>query len=317
MESLLTEQPRVVNEFKKIISTNMLSHAYLIDSASSKIRQQMAIWLAQSQFCENLQEGAPDQTCQKCQTIALGDNPDVLEIQTEKQSIGVDDIKFFKKEANMAATQGNRRILIIDEAEKMTVQAANNLLKTIEEPEGNLMIILLADSAKQLLPTIQSRVQIFHLSNQSNDDEIASLVAVGFKSEQAERALKVTDIKYLESITGDKYQALSTALTNWLKEVNKQKINSFVDIQTDIMPLVENKDQQHLVFDMLNQIFSDILSIRYNLEKSTLTSVDILDQKGIRKVVSMSDDLFTAEQMWKSNVSFQAILEDLSLKFVD
>lgn len=317
MESLLTEQPRVVNEFKKIISTNMLSHAYLIDSASSKIRQQMAIWLAQSQFCENLQDGAPDQTCQKCQTIALGDNPDVLEIQTEKQSIGVDDIKFFKKEANMAATQGKRRILIIDEAEKMTVQAANNLLKTIEEPEGNLMIILLADSAKQLLPTIQSRVQIFHLSNQSNDDEIASLVAVGFKSEQAERALKVTDIKYLESITGDKYQALSTALTSWLKEVNKQKINSFVDIQTDIMPLVENKDQQHLVFDMLNQIFSDILSIRYNLEKSTLTSVDILDQKGIKKVVNMSDDLFTAEQMWKSNVSFQAILEDLSLKFVD
>jgi len=317
MESLLTEQPRVVNEFKKIISTNMLSHAYLIDNASSKIRQQMAIWLAQSQFCENLQDGAPDQTCQKCQTIALGDNPDVLEIQTEKQSIGVDDIKFFKKEANMAATQGKRRILIIDEAEKMTVQAANNLLKTIEEPEGNLMIILLADSAKQLLPTIQSRVQIFHLSNQSNDDEIASLVAVGFKSDQAERALKVTDIKYLESITGDKYQALSTALTSWLKEVNKQKINSFVDIQTDIMPLVENKDQQHLVFDMLNQIFSDILSIRYNLEKSTLTSVDILDQKGIRKVVNMSDDLFTAEQMWKSNVSFQAILEDLSLKFVD
>ncbi|MFC6175690.1 DNA polymerase III subunit delta' [Companilactobacillus huachuanensis] len=317
MESLLEEQPRVVNEFKKIISTNMLSHAYLIDNASSKIRQQMAIWLAQSQFCENLQNGAPDQTCQKCQTIALGDNPDVLEIQTEKQSIGVDDIKFFKKEANMAATQGNRRILIIDEAEKMTVQAANNLLKTIEEPEGNLMIILLADSSKQLLPTIQSRVQIFHLSNQSNNDEIASLIEVGFKSEQAQRALQVTDIKYLESITGDKYQALSTALTNWLKEVNKQKINSFVDIQTDIMPLVENKDQQHLVFDMLNQIFSDILSIRYNLEKSTLTSVDILDQKGIKKIVSMSDDLFTAEQMWKSNVSFQAILEDLSLKFVD
>lgn len=317
MESLLEEQPRVVHEFQKIISTNMLSHAYLIDSASSKVRQQMAIWLAQSQFCDNLQDGAPDQTCQKCRTIALGDNPDVLEVKTDKQSIGVDDIKFFKKEANMAATQGKRRILIIDEAEKMTVQAANNLLKTIEEPEGNLMIILLADSAKQLLPTIQSRVQIFHLSNQSNEDEIASLVAVGFKSEQAQRALKVTDIKYLESITGDKYQSLSVALINWLKEINNQKKNSFVDIQTDIMPLIENKDQQHLVFDMLNQIFSDILSIRYNLEKSTLTSVDILDKKGIKKIVAMSDELFTAEQMWKSNVSFQAILEDLSLKFVD
>ncbi|KRN99215.1 DNA polymerase III subunit delta' [Companilactobacillus kimchiensis] len=317
MESLLEEQPQVVHEFQKIITSNMLSHAYLIDSASSKIRQQMAIWLAQSQFCDNLKDGAPDQTCQKCQTIFLGDNPDVLEVKTEKQSIGVDDIKFFKKEANMAATQGKRRILIIDAAEKMTNAASNNLLKTIEEPEGNLMIILLADSAKQLLPTIQSRVQIFHLSNRSNADEINSLVELGFKKEQAERALRVTDIKYLEAISGDKYQMLITAITNWLKEVNKQKINCFIDVQTDIMPLIENKDQQHLLFDMLNQIFSDILSIRYNLSKSTLTSVDILENKSIKKVVGMSDDLFTAEQMWKSNVSFQAILEDLSLKFVD
>lgn len=317
MQSLLEEQPKVVEEFQKIISSNMLSHAYLIDNASSKIRQQMAIWLAQSQFCENLVDGAPDQTCQRCQTIALGDNPDVLEVKTDKQSIGVDDIKFFKKEASMTATQGKRRILIIDEAEKMTNAASNNLLKTIEEPEGNLMIILLADSAKQMLPTIQSRVQIFHLSNQSNEDEINSLVALGFKSEQAKKALQVTDIKYLESITGDKYQSLIVAITNWLTEINKQKINCFIDIQTDIMPLIENKDQQHLLFDMLNQFFSDILSIRYNLTKSTLTATDILENKSIRRVVQMSDDLFTAEQMWKSNVSFQAILEDLSLKFVD
>lgn len=311
------EQPKVIAEFKKIIASNMLSHAYLIDSASSKIRQQVAIWLAQSQFCDNLQDGAPDQTCQKCNTIALGDNPDVLEVETEKQSIGVDDIKFFKKEANMTATQGKRRILIIDEAEKMTNAASNNLLKTIEEPEGNLMIILLADSAKQLLPTIQSRVQIFHLSNKSNEDEVNSLVKVGFKVPQAQKALKFTDIKYLDSITGDKYQSMLSAITNWLREINNQKINSFIDIQTDIMPLVENKNQQHLVFDMLNQIFSDILSVRYNLEKSTLTTEDLLANKGIQKIVGMSDDLFTAEQMWKSNVSFQAILEDLSLKFVD
>src|SRR5699024_6550261 len=121
---------------------------------------------------------------------------------------------------------------------------------------------------------------IFHLSNKSNEDEISSLVERGFHEDQAQRALKVTDIKFLENIDGEKYQSLVGALTNWLKEINKQKINSFIDVQTDIMPLVENKDQQHLVFDMLNQIFSDILSIRYNLEKSTLTTEDILSNKG-------------------------------------
>lgn len=316
MGNLIEEQPRVLREFQKIIQSNMLSHAYLIDSASSKIRQQVAIWLAQSQFCENLQDGMPDQTCQKCQTIALGDNPDVLEVKTEKQSIGVDDIKYFKKEASMTATQGNRRILIIDEAEKMTNAASNNLLKTIEEPEGNLMMILLADSAKQMLQTIRSRVQIFHLSNSSNNEEIDSLVKLGYKPEQAQIALKISDIKFLQATTGESYQQMTTALTVWMKECNQKKINSFIDVQTDIMPLVENKNHQHLVFDMMNQMFSDILSIRYNLNKSLLIKEDVLSNKSIQQIVSFSDELFKAEEMWKSNVAFQAILEDLSLKFV-
>ncbi|WP_125565640.1 DNA polymerase III subunit delta' [Companilactobacillus insicii] len=316
MENLLEEQTRVLHEFQKIIKSNMLSHAYLIDNASSKVRQQVAIWLAQSQFCDNLQDGMPDQTCQKCQTIALGDNPDVLEVRTDKQSIGVDDIKYFKKEANMTATQGNRRILIIDEAEKMTNAASNNLLKTIEEPEGNLMMILLADSAKQMLQTIRSRVQIFHLSNKSNEDEIDSLVELGYKPDQAKIALKISDIKFLQATTGESYQKMTSALTVWMKECNQKKINSFIDIQTDIMPLVENKDHQHLIFDMMNQIFSDILSIRYNLNKSLLIREDVLSNKSIQQIVSFSDELFKAEEMWKSNVAFQAILEDLSLKFV-
>ena len=312
----MEEQPRVIQEFQKIINSNMLSHAYLIDSASSKIRQQVAIWLAQTQFCDNLQNGMPDQTCQRCKTIAMGDNPDVLEIKTDKQSIGVDDIKYFKKEVNMTATQGKRRILIIDEAEKMTNAASNNLLKTIEEPEGNLLIVFLADSAKQLLQTIRSRVQIFHLSNKSNDDEVSSLVEIGFKTEQAETALKISDIKFLQAATGESYQQLSVALSGWMKECNQNKINSFIDVQTDIMPLVDNKDHQHLVFDMLNQIFSDILSIRYNVNKSLLIKEDVLSNKSIQQIVSFSDELFKAEEMWKSNVAFQAILEDLSLKFV-
>ncbi|MFD1418974.1 DNA polymerase III subunit delta' [Companilactobacillus keshanensis] len=317
MNELLETQSKILDEFQKVIQANMLSHAYLIDKASSKVRHEVAIWLAQSQFCNNLQDGVPDQTCQRCKTIALGDNPDVLEIKTDKQSIGVDDIKFFKREASMTATQGKRRILIIDAAEKMTNAASNNLLKTIEEPEGNLMIILLADSSKQLLPTIRSRVQTFHLSDQSNDEEVEALVETGYKEIQAKVALKVSDIKFLQGMTGENYQLLLSAVVNWMKECNRQKISSFIDIQTDIMTLVENKDQQHLVFDMMNQIFSDILSIRYNFKKALLIKEDILSNKSIQKIVDLSDELFKAEEMWKSNVAFQAVLEDLSLKFVD
>jgi DNA polymerase-3 subunit delta' len=317
MEDIVQEQPKVIEEFQKIIRANMLSHAYLIDSASSQVRNQVAIYLAQSQFCEQPQDGLPDQTCQSCRNIALGDNPDVLQVTTDKQSIGVDDIKYFKKEANMTATQGNRRVLIINEAEKMTSAASNNLLKTIEEPEGNLMIILLCNSAKQMLPTIQSRVQIFHLSNTSNNDEIKDLAEHGYKESTAKLALQMSDVKYLLTMSGENYQTLHMATVNWLKRCNHGQVDSLIDIQTDIMPLIENKNHQQIFFDMMNQIFSDILSIRYHIKDTKLISEDILSSKDIPTIVKFSEDLFHAEEMWKSNVAFQAILEDLSLKYVN
>ncbi|AKP66956.1 DNA polymerase III subunit delta' [Companilactobacillus ginsenosidimutans] len=317
MEDIKQEQPKVISEFKKIIQSNMLSHAYLIDSSSSHVRNQVAIWLAQTQFCENLQDGMPDETCQRCRNIALGDNPDVLQITTDKQSIGVDDIKYFKKEANMTATQGNRRVLIINEAEKMTSAASNNLLKTIEEPEGNLMIILLCNSSKQVLPTIQSRVQIFHLSNQSNSDEITDLEKLGYKDAAAKLALSISDVKNLLTMNGDNYQALHAAVITWLKRCNGGQADSYIDVQTDIMPLIENKNHQQLYFDMMNQIFSDILSVRYKIRDAKLIDGDVLSNKSIPTIVKFSEELFHAEEMWKSNVAFQAILEDLSLKYVN
>lgn len=317
MEDIAVEQPKVITEFQTIIQAKMLSHAYLIDGSSSQVRNQVAIWLAQSQFCEHLEAGMPDQTCQRCRNIALGDNPDVLQVETDRQSIGVDDIKYFKKEANMTATQGNRRVLIINEAEKMTSAASNNLLKTIEEPEGNLMIILLCNSAKQMLPTIQSRVQIFHLSNKSNRDEVKDLVESGFKENTAQLALKISDVKPLMTMDGEGYQKLHAAIVNWLKRFNSGQLNSFIDVQTDIMPLIENKDQQQIFFDIMNQLFSDVLSIRYQIHDPLLINEDILSNKTMPTIVNYSEELFHAETMWKSNVAFQAILEDLSLKYVN
>ncbi|WP_125707142.1 DNA polymerase III subunit delta' [Companilactobacillus zhongbaensis] len=317
MENITQEQPKVISEFQKIINAKMLSHAYLIDDSSSQVRNQMALWIAQSQFCENLVDGLPDQTCQACKNISMGDNPDVLQVTTDKQSIGVDDIKFFKKEANMTATQGSRRILIINDAQKMTSAASNNLLKTIEEPEGNLMIILLCNSSKQMLPTIQSRVQIFHLSNTSNTDEIQTLAAEGYKENTAKLALSISDIKDLKTMSGDDYQAMYHAIVSWLKRCDQKQYDSFIDVQTDIMPRIENKNHQQLFFDMMNQIFSDILSVRYHIKNAKLINEDLLPNRDIKTIVRFSEELFHAEGMWKSNVAFQAILEDLSLKYVN
>ncbi|WP_129045311.1 DNA polymerase III subunit delta' [Companilactobacillus metriopterae] len=317
MTTITEEQPKLVEEFQNIINTNMLSHAYLIDQASSAVRKNMAIWIAQSQFCPNCTDGLPDQTCDRCVAIAEMDNPDVLVLSTDKQSIGVDDVQFFKREANMSSTQGAYKFLIIEEAQKLTNAASNKLLKTIEEPEGNLVVILLVQNANQLLPTIISRVQIFHLSNESSNSELTDLVEMGYNEQLAEKLLSFVDINTLANIEPEDCQKLLTAIINYLKQLNSKDLTAFISVQKDIMPLINNKNEQEFVFDVLNQIFSDILSIRFNFKNSVLTNQDYLESINIDDIVRDSEFLFMAKEKWQSNVAFQAAMEDLTLKLLE
>lgn len=84
-------------------------------------------------------------------------HPDLIILRPEGQTIKIEQIREMQREAALAPAQSERRIVIIDDADKMTVQAANSLLKTLEEPEGEAMFILVAANRSLLLPTILSR----------------------------------------------------------------------------------------------------------------------------------------------------------------
>lgn len=98
------------------------------------------------------------------------ENVDIVKYYPSSSSFGVDDVRNVINEVSKKPYEGNRKVLILYKCDKLTVQAQNALLKTIEEPPNGVYLILLSDSLEMILDTIQSRCQIYKLTPLGKDD---------------------------------------------------------------------------------------------------------------------------------------------------
>lgn len=308
---------RIVQEFQNVLHNNRLAHAYLFEGGNKNQRHEMALFLAKTQFCENLTDNLPCLECNACKTIDLSDNPDVLEIDTEKRSIGVDTVKLYKEAMATRATQGNTKVLIINDAQKMTPQAANNLLKFIEEPDGNVLIIMLVSSKNQILPTILSRVQSFKISESDNESFIEELQERGFTQKNIDIIVEITELKNVEDITDEDFNKFLATTIDWFTKVQDSDLNAFINIQANIKKQVENRNQQEMFWDIVGQLFSDEISFKYGLQSEKILNKDINPTITAKKLTTQVDLYLDTVTKWKSNVAFQACLELLTLNLIN
>lgn len=163
MKSWLTKEQIL---FSKHITANNLPHAILISGVTGSGKLELGTWLIHVLQCKNLSYGEiiqPCFQCKNCNLLAKKSYPDHLHVSSDKSSLGVDHIRqaslFFEKTAQI----GRIKTVLIPNAETMTIAAANALLKTLEEPTENSIIILLSNERDTLLPTIISRCRLFEI----------------------------------------------------------------------------------------------------------------------------------------------------------
>lgn len=148
----------IKEHFQKAIVTNHVSHAYILTGENGMGRKSLANAFAMMLLCE---KGAsePCMQCHACKQVMSGNHPDLIYVTHEKPaSIGVDDVRDQIQDSIMIRPYSSYyKLYIVDEAEKMTVQAQNALLKTIEEPPSYVVIMLLTTNQDAFLPTILSR----------------------------------------------------------------------------------------------------------------------------------------------------------------
>ena len=160
--------------FSQQIKSATLPHALLISGITGSGKHTLAQWLVSVLLCKQLNVISKTYgsdagllnacgQCKSCQLYQSKTYPDQLTVSTETKSIGVDDIRKAGRFLEKTAQIGQVKTVMIPKAEKMTVAAANALLKTLEEPSASSILILLTSDVDTLLPTIISRCRLIAL----------------------------------------------------------------------------------------------------------------------------------------------------------
>lgn len=161
------------NENKKILSksilTNSVSHSYIFSGISGIGKFLFAKEFAKAILCTGEQK--PCNKCKSCESIENGNNPDLIIIDEQTNSIKTEQIKELTSDVLEKPIKGSKKIYIINNSENMTKEAQNALLKTLEEPPEYAIIILVTSNENLLLNTIKSRC-IKILFNNLSDEEI-------------------------------------------------------------------------------------------------------------------------------------------------
>lgn len=280
-------QPQLFKEFNQILKSDRMNHAYLFSGDFASF--DFALYLAKSCFCENLQDGLPCGKCRECQLIAENEFSDVKIVKPSGQVIKTDTIRELMRDFSRSGFEGKSQVFIIQDCEKMHVNAANSLLKFIEEPQSSSYMILLTSDENKVLPTIKSRTQIFRFPK-NKPLLIEQAEKAGVLKTQAEILAELAKTpKHLDELMQDK-KILDVIQTceRFVTVLFKEKMLAYLETGRLVQVALEKSDQE-LVFQLL-PLF---LAKQFNQKESLV----------------YLEKSYKAQQMWKSNVSFQNALE--------
>lgn len=156
----VTGQEHVVRTLRNAVSHGMISHAYLFSGPRGSGKTTMARLLAKAVNCEKPKAGEPCNVCSACKEITLGSAMDFIEIDAASNR-GIDEIRDLKEGVKFSPTKLKYKVFVIDEAHQLTKEAANALLKTLEEPPSHTIFILATTEIQRMIPTLASRCQRF------------------------------------------------------------------------------------------------------------------------------------------------------------
>jgi len=274
------------------IAKDQLSHAYLFHGPRDTGKFTVAFILAKILLCPN----NLCHQCRDCQLIKSGSHPDLILFRDNGESIKIDDVRVLIHKTNLTS-QGGRRIVLIEDLERMPIEAQNSFLKTLEEPAGKTIFLMTSTQVKKIVPTILSRVrqQSFSLvddevmrreltlrfKDHSDFEEVLQMaqgrpgLAIRLLSEpsvlsayrgaynQIDQILKNNDLtgkfSYVESLEGDKDQ-LELFFDVFCQIIRKTAYDFVVRGESLLSPRYDLRDVTHL--------FEHLLKTRYLIERN-------------------------------------------------
>ena len=246
-------QSVVYSMVKNSIKMNKVSHAYLIDSNSYGNILNFINALIKVLICPyNHSNRDSCGECRRCDRIESGNDTEIRHIYPDGLNIKKEQLMELQESFNMSSIEGNRRIYVIWDCDKMNVQASNSILKFLEEPVSNIVAILVTSNVDGLLPTIISRCQYIKLNNDSvySSDTISN----------ARKLLKTCGIyEDVEDIDVDNY--IESAI-NFVLYYEEHGLDTLVYMKKLWYDNFSDRNTYILGFQLIIQLYYDILKYK-------------------------------------------------------
>lgn len=301
---------KIIDGFKKRAESNTLSHAHLIVGANGIGKSKVADIFSSLILNKELFKA----------------NVDSIEYRPKKASIGVDDVREIIEEVNKKPYEGDKKVITIFSGEKLTIQAQNALLKTIEEPPKGVFIIILTTSIEIILETIKSRCQIYKLTPLSNE-EIQSYIlkkygnintidfspALSYAGGIPGRLEKFIDDEYL--------QEARKVVLELIREINDKNVESILKYEKK---LLKYKDEKEELLGIIEGFIRDIIVYKEVSDKKFIINSDkkkeieeLVNLMSYKKLNSMIDAVKELRRNLESNSNFSINLNIMLMSFLE
>ncbi len=295
------------DHLKDEMQSDRVVHAYLFTGPAGTGKRTLADICAQALLCKASKD-KPCGECPSCKRYSSGNHPDVHRIVPEK-SIGVEAIRELIDALSVHSYEGGRRVVLIHRADKMTPQAQNALLKTLETPPGNAVFFLMTDQMTALLPTIISRCRIVRFSVLEEADAVRVLMKKGLSQERSRLLARLS--------MGAVGQALEMNQSEQYWDVREQTLRALgmlhrvEDVGMAALGLSENKDQAQMILDILELCARDIMVIQDADGAVIQTDIQEVLPSDRFAGAQMLANVMEARRRLAGNVSWQSVLEML------
>lgn len=316
-------QEQIKEHLKNALAMRKVSHAYIINGEKASGKEFIANIFAMALQCEK-EEAEPCQECHSCRQALSGNQPDIIRVTHEKpNAISVDDIRSqINQDVAIKPYSSPYKIYIMNEAEKMTVQAQNAILKTLEEPPEYAVILLLTTNLNALLPTILSRCVVLnmkpvsdalvkrYLMEEMQVPDYKAEVCVAFARGNVGKARALASSEDFENVKSEALSLLKYIqdmelyeIVAAIKKITEYKldVNDYLDIMAiwyrDVLLFKATNDANHLVFR------EEIQAIRKVAGRSSY--------EGIESVIGA---LEKAKNRLNANVNFDLTMELLLME---
>lgn len=300
----------LINNFKQRCLKNTLSHAHLIVGEDGVGKGKLANILAK--FILN---GDLDR-----------EYVDIINYSSEKSSFGVDDVRDIIEEVYKKPFEKDKKVIIIHEGNKLTIQAQNALLKTIEEPPKGVYIIILCESLELILDTIKSRCEIYKLKPLTKSELYEYIKIKKFNYDENE--IK-SAIAFSEGVPGridryfndDKLRELRNNIVILIKNLNKNDLEAILQQEESFSNLKNDKEEVLNIFGLFIRdilINKEIENEEFIINSDKLEDIkELTKEMSFKKLNNMIKTIEEARRNIKSNISWGMMLRVMLMGFME